>query len=99
MEPANIWSTAIGIHYVKNFDAQGSICDSLHGNSHEEPELEDHARVGVGPHPLVCRTITEAALAVLDVLFSIFDVALIALDIAHVLQAPVCSAVSRVIDV
>jgi hypothetical protein len=98
MEPANKWRTAIGIHYLKNFDARGSFCDNLHGNSHEEPELEDHARVGVGPHPIVW-TITEAALAVLDVLFSIFDVALIALDIAHVLQAPVCSAVSRVIDV
>ena len=62
--------------------------------------MEDHARVGVGPHPMVCRTITEAALAVLDVLFSIFDVAIIALDIyiAHVLHAPGPS-VSRVFDV
>ena len=97
MVPANMWRTAIsiGVHYVKNFDAPGSICDSLHGNSHEEPQLEDHARVGVGPHPIVCRTITEAALAVLDVLSSMFDVALIALCIAHVLHA----SVSRVIDV
>jgi hypothetical protein len=47
---------------------------------------------------MVCPTITEAALAVLDVLSSIFDVALIALDIDHVLHAPGPS-VSRVLDV
>jgi hypothetical protein len=47
MEPANKWNTAIGMHF-KNFDAPGSLCDSLHGNSHEEPELRGHARVGWG---------------------------------------------------
>ncbi len=65
------------------------------GTHHEEPELEDHWQRGWGgPHPVGCRTTRVPALAVL-----VFDIIIDVACVAHVLQAPVCSAVSRVFDV